>query len=86
MDQLERVMVKEFALDGDHGKDADGKPITASQAAHDYVQAVVNPDKHHHSRYGVLGFLHAEFQGKISANCEKVVTAAYAAAGIKTAA
>lgn len=77
----ERVLAKEFALDADHGKDIDDLPITANQAAYNYVQAVINPDDVDAQRkYGKRGFLHPDFLALVSERCRPVVEAAYAAA------
>jgi len=75
-----RVLVKEFALDADHGKDIDGLPITANQAAHNFVQSIINPDGVGSHTYGKLGFLHPDFLAQVSPRCEATVKAAYAAA------
>ena len=70
MDDLAPVLMKEFALDGNHGKDDEGKPISASQAAHDYMQSIVNPEN---LRPGHKG----PYVDNLSDNCESHVKAAY---------
>lgn len=78
------VVVKEFALDADHGKDIDDLPITANQAAHDFVQSVINPRGLEARKFGKMGFLSPVFLAMVSERCEPVVKAAYAAAGGKS--
>jgi len=78
------VIAKEFPLDADYGKDVDGLPITPFQAAHDFVQKIINPDDVEARKFGKLGFLSPEFLSTVSERCEATVKAAYAAAGVAT--
>ena len=82
MDDLDPVLVREFEA----GQDENGRPVSAAQAAHDFVQTVVNPKKFKPEDFGndslgrCMGFLHPDFQSQISDNCKALVLAAYDAA------
>ena len=53
------------------------------QAAHDRVQAIVNPEGKDHKAFGPRGFNEDSFVLGISERCREYVEAAYAKAGAK---